>query len=238
MAAQSAASSLLPLGDDAHVWDVALDNPDYDLDSFRTRLSLDEQARADRYKFPRDRRRYIISHAAVRDILSRYTLTKAEDLEFTAGDHGKPRLAPSFDSSAIEFNLSHSHERAVLALSQRHELGVDIEYMKSDFEIFEVAQRFFTASEVKQLRALPEPLQRDAFYQCWTSKEAFLKAKGTGLAGKLDEVNIKVNGSQVRVQASVTGWALQELTCSPEYKAALVTRDKPLKVFGYRWEVN
>jgi 4'-phosphopantetheinyl transferase len=239
MAAHLAASAPpLILGEDAHVWGVALDDPGHDLDSFRARLSADEQARADRFKFPQDRRRYIISHAAVRDILSRYTLTNAADLEFISGAHGKPRLAPPFRSSEIEFNLSHSHERALLALNRRHDLGVDIEHVKGDFEIFEVARRFFTEPEVEQLRGLPERLQRQAFYQCWTSKEAFLKAKGTGLSGELDEVNISLHGSQVRIQACVAGWALQELSCSEDYKAALVTKDKPLNVFCHRWEAN
>ena len=227
---------LPPLGGDAHVWAVDLDDPGCDVGFCRERLLPDEQARAEKFKFARDQRRYVIAHAALRDILARYTHTGAADLQFNEGANGKPKLAAQFSACGIDFNLSHSHETALVAVNDRHEIGVDIEYVKSDFEIFAVANRFFTKREVAALRALPAALRRQAFYKCWTSKEAFLKAKGTGLAGQLDEVEIALADGKVRIQASVAGWTLEELALRDGYEAALVTKDKPAQILCYRWQ--
>ena len=226
------------LGGDAHVWAMELDDPGCDVGFCRERLSLDEQARAEKFKFARDQRRYVIAHAALRDILARYTHTGAADLQVNQGANGKPRLAAQFSACGIDFNLSHSPETALVAVNDRYEIGVDIEYVKSDFEIFTVANRFFTQREVAALRALPAALRRQAFYKCWTSKEAFLKAKGTGLAGQLDEVEIALAGEQVRIQASVVDWMLEELDPRDGYEAALVTKDKPAQILCYRWQAR
>lgn len=227
---------LLPaLGSGVHVWSVALDDPACDFESLHTWLSADEQERADKFRFSRDRRRYLIAHAALRDILSRYLLSNPKRLRYSFGDNGKPSLAPPFDASAIQFNLSHSQERALIAVNRGREVGVDIEYIKADFNVFEVAQHFFTEAEVTALRRLPPALQLRAFYKCWTSKEAFLKAKGTGLSGTLDEVQISLVNEEIRVQASVAGWTLTELPISDGYEGAFVTRDKPETVLCFRW---
>jgi 4'-phosphopantetheinyl transferase len=232
----SAPDPLPPLGDDAHVWAVELDVPGCDVGLYRARLSPDEQARAGKFKFDRDQRRYVIAHVALRDILARYTHSGLADLQFNQGANGKPKLAVPFSACGIDFNLSHSHETALVAVNDRHEIGVDIEYVKSDFEIFAVANRFFTKREVAALRALPAALRRQAFYKCWTSKEAFLKAKGTGLSGQLDEVEIACAGGRVRIQASVADWMLEELAPGEGYEAALVTKDKPEQILCYRWQ--
>ena len=122
-------------------------------------------------------------------------------------------------------------------MSRDSEVGVDIEFVKTDFTFDDVAGRFFTPREVSALRALPSALQRQAFYKCWTSKEAFLKAKGTGLSGKLDEVEIyQEDGGTVRVRATVAGWSLAELNPAGGYEAALVTKGAPCRVRLYRWE--
>ena len=231
----AAPDPLPPLGADAHVWAVALDDPSLQMEACRARLSPDEQERVDKFKFERDRSRYLIAHTALRDILARYILADPASVQFITGSNGKPKLEPPLAGS-IEFNLSHSHERALVAVNDRREIGVDIEFVKTDFGFFEVAKHFFTEREVVALDALPESLQRQAFYKCWTSKEAFLKAKGTGLSGQLDEVAIVLDREQVRIEASVAGWALKDMDFGGGYEAALVTRDQPAQVFCYRWQ--
>jgi 4'-phosphopantetheinyl transferase len=230
----AAPDPLPPLGSGAHIWSVALDDPALRVESCRARLSPDEQQRADKFKFERDRRRHAIAHAALRDILARYTQTDAASLQFITGADGKPKLAPPL-VDGVDFNLSHSHERALVAVNDRREIGVDIEFVKTDFEFLEVAEHFFSVREVAALNDLPEELQRRAFYKCWTSKEAFLKAKGTGLSGALDEVEITLDGDQVRIVASVAGWALAELDFGNAYEAALVTQNAPMEVSCYSW---
>jgi 4'-phosphopantetheinyl transferase len=224
-----------PLGEAVHVWAVELDDSNFDAALWHSRLSLEEQARAAGFKFARDHRRYVIAHAALRAILAGYANTVPKNLQFNEGPNGKPKLAPPFDASGIEFNLSHSHERALVAVKHVDEVGVDIEFAKVDFEFLDVASHFFTQREVTALRALPPALQRQAFYKCWTSKEAFLKAKGTGLSGELDEVEIMLVGEYVRINASVAGWSLVELPLYAGYEAALVTKLKPVEIHCYHW---
>jgi 4'-phosphopantetheinyl transferase len=224
------------LGDAAHVWAVNLDDASFNGALWRGRLSPEEQGRADRFKFARDQRRYIIAHAALRDILAGYANAGPAALQFNEGPNGKPKLLQPFDAKRIEFNLSHSHETALIAVNCGSEVGVDIEFARADFQFLDVASHFFTTREVNALHGLPAALQRQAFYKCWTSKEAFLKAKGTGLSGALDEVEILLVGDGIQIQTSVAGWSLLELAPGAGYEAALVTGSKPREVRCYRWQ--
>jgi 4'-phosphopantetheinyl transferase len=96
---------------------------------------------------------------------------------------------------------------------------------------------FFTAWEIAALDALPPALQRHAFYKCWTSKEAFLKAKGTGLSGELDEVEITLDGQRhVQIRADVAGWSLVGLNFDDDYESALVIQRRPEEILCYRWK--
>jgi 4'-phosphopantetheinyl transferase len=226
-----------PLGQNVHVWAVGLDDPGFAAEHWRNWLSLEEQARASKFKFGRDQIRYIIAHAAVRAILARYTSEEAANLKFVVGPNGKPKLAAPWSASGVEFNLSHSHERALIAVNSGAEVGVDIEFVRADFEFHEIARHFFTKREAAALRELPEELQRRAFYRCWTSKEAFLKAKGTGLSGKLDEVEITLAGElQIQIHARVAGWSLVALHPGGAYESALVCESRPAEVICYRWQ--
>jgi 4'-phosphopantetheinyl transferase len=204
--------------------------------SLGKRLSPAEQARAARFKFDKDRRLFVTAHAGMRAILAKYLGADPLRLEFIEGQNGKPAFAPDSAWLEVEFNLSHSHQAALLAVAISRIVGVDIEYVKRDFEFAEVADRFFTAREVAALRNLPSALQRSAFFKCWTSKEAFLKAKGTGLSGELDEVSIALTSDQrVKVNAAVTGWTLTELNSIDGYEAALVCEKSRTSIHHYLW---
>ena len=124
----------------------------------------------------------------------------------------------------------------MIAVAFGREIGVDIERVKEGFGFDEVAEHFFTAREVTALRALPSHLQRQAFYKCWTSKEAFLKAKGTGLSGELDVVEIIVDREEyVRIDAHVPGWSLAEIDPGEGYVGALASEGEPPTMQLYRW---
>ena len=223
----------LTLGaDEVHVWRIAAFNNDSDLASCAELLSEAEQARAGRFKFDRDRRLFTVAHAALRSICANYLRISPRSIEFVEGRYGKPKLA---SESGLEFNLSHSGELALIAAALRREVGADLECVR-DFDFEQVAERFFTAREVAALRSLPKPQQRSAFYKCWTSKEAFLKAKGIGLSGELDEVEIApIDDGEVRIRAAVAGWSLMELPVGDGYVAALVSQGAPLTVKLYQW---
>ena len=220
-----------------HVWAMRLDDPGVDLERGRDWLSPAERERAARFIFERDRRRYLAAHIALHDILSRYLPMEPAHLSFDLGPNGKPKLHQAPRPSAIEFNLSHSNEMALLAVTHGHEVGVDVEHVREKFEFQEVAERFFTAKEVTAMRGLPGTLQRQAFFKCWTSKEAFLKAKGTGLSGALDEVEISLGSDeQVRITANVPNWWLFELEPISGYETALVTTSARAPIRCYQWQ--
>lgn len=235
----AAPDPLPPLDGNVHVWVVNLKEAVFDAIQWPARLSRDEQERADRFKFAQDRRRYVVAHVALRAILAAYLKVSAENLQFGEGQYGKPRLAGAVSESAFEFNLAHSHERALIAVGQARVVGVDIEFVKRDFAFHDVANHFFTKREVVALTALPQPLQRQGFYKCWTSKEALLKAKGVGLTGALDEVKIICDaGNRVEIKAAVPGWSLTELDPGDDYEGALAVEGGPAPILSYHWQAN
>jgi 4'-phosphopantetheinyl transferase len=232
----SPSSSFVLRENAVHIWLVQTNGESISLGDFKDLLSSVEQDRASKFKFETDRRRYITAHAALRSILSIYVNSPARELQFASGPYGKPKLAPIHDKKKIAFNLSHSHELALIAVTQGREIGVDVERVREDFAFDEVAQRFFTTREVAALHALPLHLQREAFYKCWTSKEAFLKAKGTGLSGQLDEVEMMLTDHVLRLKGTIPNLSLIELTVYAGYVAALVVDGVEPQLTYYAWE--
>jgi 4'-phosphopantetheinyl transferase len=219
-----------------HVWRISLTQPGHVYKSLTGLLSSAEQERAARFKFDQHHQRFVVAHAALRSILSQYLKTTPLNLQFVNGLNGKPKLAEEFARSDVRFNLSHSFDLALLAVTRGREIGIDVELVKEDYAFDDVAARFFTAQELAAFRALPVHLQRQGFFKCWTSKEAFLKAKGTGLSGKLDEVEITLSSEQrVLINASVPGWTLSELNPGNNYEAALVIEGGAVRIDRYRW---
>jgi 4'-phosphopantetheinyl transferase len=227
---------VIELNDDGvHVWQVSTAANESEDEQLAVLLSADERQRAKQFRFAKDRRLYTAAHAAMRSLLACYLGVPGDAIHLDSGAHGKPSIARPA-GSRLQFNLSHSHELALLAVTRGKAVGVDIELVKN-FAFQEVAQRFFTAKEVAELSALPQALHREAFYKCWTSKEGFLKAKGTGLSGHLDEVQILSTAEgAVKIAANVPGWSLVELTPAGGYAAALVIEGDPLPVHCYRWQ--
>jgi 4'-phosphopantetheinyl transferase len=142
-------------------------------------FARDELERAGRFRFGRDRRRYLAGRARLRALLGSYVGEEPGRLHFSYGRHGKPALD---NDRSVRFNLTHCGSRAVLALARGCEIGVDIELVRPDFAEENIAEHFFSMTEVSWLRHLPPDQQRQAFFECWTRKESFLKAKGGGLS--------------------------------------------------------
>lgn len=221
--------------DDVHVWLARTVDIRNIVVSCANLLSAPEQARAEKFKFARDRNLFVAAHVALRSILARYLKQSAAEIDFATGPNGKPLLAAG-SRRPLRFNLSHSGDLAMIAVASRREVGVDVELIKQSFAFDEIAERFFTAREVAALRALPSRVRCQAFYKCWTSKEAFLKAKGTGLSGELDEVEINLDeNGQVRIAAFTRGWSLTEINTGQDYAAALASEGEPAITHLYRW---
>ena len=145
-------------------------------------LPEDEQARAERFRFARDREVYIAGHALLRDMLCRHAGGAPRDWTFTTGPHGKPAPVLPEGAPDIRINLSHTRGIAVVALATGADAGVDVEWMSRDNELTRIATRFFAPAECRQLDAAPAETRRTLFFAFWTLKEAYIKATGQGLA--------------------------------------------------------
>ena len=229
-------------GDEVHVWRATLDRTPSQIQSFLHNLAADEQARAERFYFERDREHFIVARGVLRAILGGYLNRVPGCLSFCYSSHGKPALAGESDGDAIRFNVSHSHGVALYAVTRGREVGIDLERIRFDLAVAEIAERFFSRREVAMLRTLPAEVQRQAFFRCWTRKEAYIKARGEGLSLPLDQFDVSlapgepaaVLGTQ-RDPSEASRWSLQELTPAPGYVAALAVERHGWRLTCWQW---
>ena len=177
-----------PSPGEVHAFAVSLDLPEAALAAARPLLTPDEAARADAFLRHQDRARFTAARAWLRRMLAAYLGEPPGDLVFAYGEHGKPLLARA--AGRLDFNLSHAGGYALLAVSPGFPIGADIEAVRPVEE--KVAERFFSAAEVKALGGLPARGWVDGFFRCWTRKEAYLKALGSGLATPLDSFTVSL----------------------------------------------
>lgn len=170
---------------DVHLWRADLNRTGAVQAAACALLSDDERARADRFIRPEHGRRFAIARASLRAILSRYVDRAPETLEFAYGERGKPYLASDALRGIVEFNVSHSGDCALIACARSMAVGVDVEHRRDRVDAEKIAKRFFAQAEVDALSAVPKPSRLQAFYNCWTRKEAYVKARGAGLSIKL-----------------------------------------------------
>jgi 4'-phosphopantetheinyl transferase len=212
-----------------HVWQISLDRSEEHVAQYWAILAADERARADRFHFERDRRRYIVARSALRSIIGHYLDVSPERLAFDYGPQGKPRLSLSTAQLPLQFNLTHSHELALCAITRAYEVGIDLEYTKRQVtDIDQLAERFFSVNENAVYRALPASERRMAFFRCWTRKEAFIKAVGDGLSHPLDRFDVTIAADQLPSIISIEGelvttaaWSLFHLEPSADYVGAV-----------------
>lgn len=182
----------LPPGE-VHVWRSCVDQ------SITTAalglVNEEELRRSERFRFEADRRRYLVSRAALRRLLATYLAADPRELRFALGSHGKPALAPSAAGSEMRFNLSHSGNVVLLAFAVGVEVGVDVEVCRGEIEAGDIAHRFFSVDEVAFLKALPGSQRTEGFFDLWTRKEACVKALGAGLSLDLKSFSV-VEGSE------------------------------------------
>lgn len=227
---------------DVHVWRASLELPAARIQSLANLLSADEQERADRFYFQKDRNHYIVARATLRLILSRYLDTQAREIRFRYGPKGKPDLKLNSDAKPLYFNISHSYELALYAVTCVGEIGIDVEHIHPGPARESIAERFFAPAEVDVLRSLPAHLQDEAFYTCWTRKEAYIKAVGEGLSLALDQFEVSLIPREPAVllktrpdAAEAARWWLHALTPGPDYVAALAVAGNPRKTICWQW---
>ncbi|MGH7773245.1 MAG: 4'-phosphopantetheinyl transferase family protein [Candidatus Binatia bacterium] len=224
--------------DEVHIWRATLDLNASDVQDLWQTLSADERARAEQFHFQKDRERFIVGRGLLRIILGRYLDTKPENLRFCYNPQGKPALAREPGRDGICFNLSHSDGLALYAITRRREVGVDLERIQPDLAVDEIAEHFFSPREIAMLRALPTHMQKEAFFNCWTRKEAYIKARGEGLTLRLDQFAVSLAPGEPAAlldtkddPQEASRWSLRELVPGPGYVAALAAE-------GYNWQLR
>lgn len=220
---------------EVHVWSTELAQPDDVVDKFWNTLNADEANRANRFHFEKHRRAFIVGRGFLRDLLGRYLDATPESLRFSYGAYGKPALNGEHKRTRLRFNMSHSHNLALLAITEDNEIGVDVEYMRADFASADIAQRFFSRAEVATFNTLAEEDRVAAFFRCWTRKEAFIKVTGMGLSQSLDGFDVTlapgVAAELLRVdREDATRWFLSDIDVGSEYAAALAVEGKVTRI--------
>ena len=228
--------------DEVHIWLARLDQWEPEAQYFLASLSPDERRRAERFHFQQHRVRFITARYILRTLLGRYLQLKPEQLRFDYNAYGKPSLAGGEDQTALRFNLSHAHELALYAFARDREVGLDLEYIRHDFACEEIAEHFFSDREVAALRALPANQRREAFFNCWTRKEAYVKALGEGLSVALDGFDVSLAPGEPAALLSVRDkteqwlhWSLRELTPGAGYVAAVAVEGGGWKLKCWQW---
>jgi 4'-phosphopantetheinyl transferase len=204
---------------EVHVWSAAL--TEANSLEFSDLLSPAEWIRAQRFHFTRDRARFIAGRGLLRTILGRYLEMQPRDLRFTQGPHGKPELDGA--GSCLRFNLSHSDDLMLLAVTHARAVGIDLELMREDVPFQQLADYYFEPEDAWHLRLLPAPQQAWKFYDMWTSTEARLKASGQGLAQ-----GVKV--------MEPDRWSLLKLTPAAGYAAALAVEGGDFHLECWSWQ--
>jgi 4'-phosphopantetheinyl transferase len=228
--------------DDVHVWCVSLQQPIPVTEQLACLLSADEKARAARYQFEHLQKSFIVARGMLRIFLASYLDLQPEQLGFTYLPAGKPQLAENL-KKRIYFNLAHSHEFVLYAFSPNRNVGIDIEHIRPIDDIEQIAQRTFSAIENYELKRLPPEQILEGFFNCWTRKEAYIKAIGDGLSFPLRRFDVSLTPGEPAKIRSIFGskeeaarWFISELQRANGYAAALVVEGKACEVSYHEWK--
>lgn len=226
--------------DEVHSWCASLDVPPEASARLYATLSFDERNRSARFRFERDRQRFIVAHGVLRDLLGCYLRTQPGRINYVYNAFGKPDLSPEF-GSRLRFNLSHSAGLALIAIAADSNVGVDLECLRAQPDYAAIARRFFSAAEADQLTALPSHLFAEAFIGCWTKKEAYLKARGDGLAGPLDGFTVPLSTDPahgpIDLYVASKRWSFYTLQPAPGYVGALAIEGSGWRLSQRQWQM-
>ncbi|MFN8445307.1 MAG: 4'-phosphopantetheinyl transferase superfamily protein [Caldilineaceae bacterium] len=210
------------------IWQTSLEATSATVTRLTQLLSLDEQERARRFYFERDRRRYIVARGTLRQLLGGYLHCAPSIVRFTYAAQGKPSLASQLPEQHLHFNVSHSHESALFAFAWNREVGVDIEAIRSEVEIEGIFPTISSPEEQADWKNVPASTKRPAFFSLWSRKEALVKAIGQGIGYPLQEVTVGFSENlpqQIRLARTLYAqsqqWQIWELPVESNLRAAL-----------------
>ena len=226
--------------DEVHVWAASLEQPAATVRALESLLSLRELNRAERFRNERDRRRYVVAHGILRRVLASYRQADPRTLRFTIGENGKPALSDERGTTALCFNLSHTEDLALIAVTLGREIGVDVERVRPISELDSIVESYFTSRERDTLRAMESTARRDAFYRCWTRKESYAKATGGDLSIALGGFDTMLSSGPadlpaLRAPRDASGWNLYELLPADGYVGAVAIDGPVSRLLSWRW---
>jgi 4'-phosphopantetheinyl transferase len=225
--------------EEVHVWLASLDTEEGNLARL---LDSGERNRAASFHFEKDRGRFIRRRGILRILLDCYLGVGPENIRLSYGAKAKPALEENLYHDEINFSLSHSDGMALYAFTGNREIGIDIERIREMPDLEQIAARFFSQRENKALQALPQDARKEAFFNCWTRKEAFVKATGDGLAYPLDGFDVSLApGEPARLLgiagdvAAASKWSLIDLKPATGFAAALAVKGRAKDIQFHRW---
>lgn len=216
------------------VWRVELDSGEPAGEDGQRVLAADEVARASRFHFDRDRNRYVRCRLALRNLLGSYLQVLPGEIRFRYESRGKPEIDDALNPRSLRFNVAHSGGLALIAIGSGRTMGVDVERIRPMPDLLNIARRFFSAREVQAILTISEDKRTEAFFACWTRKEAFLKATGEGLSHPLGSFSVSVDPQAAAELWEVGGneepagrWRLTDVIPDKGYRGALACDGEP-----------
>jgi 4'-phosphopantetheinyl transferase len=226
---------------EVHLWLITVPTELDFLPAYRECLTEEERTRADRFHFPQDRARFTLGRGALRKLLMRYSATT--EISLAANEYGKPHLLQP--AGSLQFNVAHSGDLVLLGFTRGRAIGVDVEKFRPDFATADVAQRFFAPDEAMFLAALPQPERVHGFFNCWTRKEAYIKARGMGLSLPLSSFSVAFGSRESPALLRVEGdpsapqrWMIRNLPTTDGYAAATAFEGRGCAITQFRWGTN
>lgn len=228
--------------DEVQVWVISLNCRKEEMVRLGQSLDSGEKAKAARFRFLADRHRYVVAHGALRCILGIMTHRDPAHIRFAYGEFGKPFMSDDEGDGRVSFNLSHTQNIAVVAVTRRRDIGVDVERIDPSVDFIDIAEKFFSPGEATQLVRLPRAEQVRAFYRCWTRKEAYVKANGGGLSIPLDRFDVSLQPKEPAAILTIAGdrrearkWSLFNLDVRPGIVGAVAVAGHPARLVLNRW---
>lgn len=221
-----------------HIWRAELDRGEEWVRRAELILAEDERERASRFRFARDRERFIVCRGFLRTILGRYLARPPHTLQFTYEAAGKPRLRLNAADVPLRFNVSHSGGLAVCGVTRAREIGIDVEAIRTGVGGTDIAEQYFSRAELSELRALPPGQRDEGFFLCWTRKEAYIKALGAGLGGiALDSFSVSLTpgAPATLVSEDSARWQLCSFSPGDGFAGAIVIEqnDSATRLLNY-----
>ncbi|MCP5061063.1 MAG: 4'-phosphopantetheinyl transferase superfamily protein [Ignavibacteriae bacterium] len=223
--------------DEVYLWLVNLKLEKKSIEFLERSLNANEIEKAYKFHFEKDKNSFIVARASLRIVLSKYLIVEAKEITFKYNEYGKPFLDYPRVKNII-FNLSYSKDFALIGITKKGEIGVDIEYVNREFVIKDIAKNYFSKNEIVELFNLPEDKQQKVFFSCWTRKEAYIKAEGKGLSIPLDSFDVTLGEDSPKIvridkENNPRNWNLYNQDIDENYCAAIANYGEKKNIVNY-----